>query len=295
MTDKQTGGSLLLSLVRDIARHFVNQNCPRMATALSYQTLLAIVPLAALSLALFTYLDAFYQIQIDLFYLLLDNFLPSTISHIQSILQDLVLNSRKLTYFGVAGLVITAMLLLSSIESVFTKIWQVDVTRNIFKRFIAYLLITLLGPVAIGTSLTLARWIASLTREFSGMDLSAYTPYFNFSIPFAGCFLILFLIYRLVPARRVKWRHAALGAAVAAALFILGKYAFKLYLELFPTYQVIYGALAALPIFLIWLYLSWVMVLLGATITAVLGFRFTGKMKTRDDAIAVEDLPKARD
>lgn len=278
----------------DILHHFINQNCLRMATALSYQTLLALVPIAVIALSLLTYIDAYYSFQEDIIFFLLENLLPSTISHLQGFLQDLVLNAEKLTYFGLAGLAVAALLLLSSIESIFGQIWQVNTSRSIFLRLAAYFLITLLGPIALSTSLTLVRWLATLTAKASGLDLTPIVSYFGFLIPFSVCFSVLFLLYRLVPARKVKWRHALIGAAVAAALFVLGKHFFKLYFIYFPSYEVIYGALAILPLFLIWLYFSWVLVLLGATITAVLGFNFTEKMKILDDPIDVEKLPKAK-
>lgn len=288
-------GADFLHLLKDIGRHFINQNCPRMATALSYQTLLAIVPIVVLALSMLTYVDAYYSLQEDIILFLFDNLLPGAISQVHDFLQDLVLNASKLTYFGIAGLAITAFLLLSSIETIFGQIWQVKTTRNIFKRLLAYLLITLLGPIALSTSLTLAKWLATLTEEASGIDISGLVAYFNFFIPFWVCFIALFLLYRLVPVGKIKNTHAAAGAAVAAALFILGKHFFKLYLLYFPSYEVVYGALAILPLFLIWLYFSWTLVLLGATISAVLGFTYTGKMKKRRDAIDVESLPHAKE
>ncbi|MBL4665846.1 MAG: YihY family inner membrane protein [Sneathiella sp.] len=264
------------ALCLEIIRHFGKHNCLRMATALSYQTLLALVPLVVLGLSLLTYVDAFYTLQNDIIFFLFDNFLPTTIAHAYDFLQDIVLNAEELTYLGLGGLALTAILLFLSIESSFAQIWQTDVTRNLFKRLLVYLLLILLGPIGLSTSLTLFKWIAHLTEGSSGLNIMQYAGYFTFMVPFILCFLAFFLLYRLVPAEKVRWQHAMHGAAVAAALFVLGKQAFKLYLIYFPSYQVIYGALAILPLFLIWLYVSWALVLLGATITAVLGFRKIG-------------------
>ncbi|WP_169543437.1 YhjD/YihY/BrkB family envelope integrity protein [Sneathiella aquimaris] len=286
-------GKELLNLMLSIARHFSNQNCPRMATALSFQTLLAIAPVGILALSMLTYVDAYYSFQEDLIFFLFENLLPGAISQVHDFLQDLILNAQNLTYLGIAGLSITAFLLLSSIETVFAQIWQVKTTRNVFKRFLAYMLTTLLGPIALSTSLTLAKWIATLTQEASGVDFTYLVSYFRFLVPFLVIFFALFLLYRLVPASKVKWRHAAIGAAIAAALFILGKYFFRLYLVYFPSYEVIYGALAILPLFLIWLYFSWAIVLLGASVTAVLGFNYTGKMTKKGEVVDVDKLPKA--
>ncbi|OUR76103.1 hypothetical protein A9Q83_14900 [Alphaproteobacteria bacterium 46_93_T64] len=244
-----------------------------MATALSYQTLLALVPLVVLGLSLLTYVDAFYTLQTDIIFFLFDNFLPTTIAHAYDFLQDIVINAEQLTYLGLGGLALTAILLFLSIESSFAQIWQTDATRNLFKRLLVYILLILLGPIGLSTSLTLFSWIARLTEGASGLHVMEYAGYFSFLLPFILCFSTFFMLYRLVPAGKVRWQHAAHGAAVAASLFVLGKQFFKLYLIYFPSYQVIYGALAILPLFLIWLYVSWALVLLGATITAVLGFR----------------------
>lgn len=283
---------LIKRIFTETFQHFINQNCLRMATALSYQTLLALVPIVMLAMSMLTYADAYYALQEDIIFFLFDNFLPSTISHVHSFLQDLVLNAENLTYLGLAGVAVTAFLLMSSIESVFGDIWQVKTNRHFLKRFISYLLVTGLGPIALSTSLTLARWLSDLTQQASGLDLSYLVSYFDFSVPFFIVFMALFLLYRLVPANKVKWRHAAIGAAIASLLFIFGKQFFHLYLQYFPSYQALYGALAILPLFLIWLYFSWSLVLLGAVITAVLGFNFTGKMQSREDAIEVDTLNK---
>lgn len=279
-------GEKLIDLTRHIWRHFTSQNCLRTATALSYQTLLAIVPTIALAISLITYVDAFYSLQEDAVLFLFNNFLPSTISQVHELLQDLILNAEKLTYFGMIGLAITALLLLSSIETVFRQIWLAKTTRNPLKRLFAYILIILLGPIALSTSLTLVRWFAKLTEDTSGISLTASLSYFVFIIPFLVSFVALFLLYQLVPSGRIEWRHASVGAAISAALFVLSKYVFKLYILSFPSYQALYGALAILPLFLVWLYICWSIVLLGATITAVLGFREEDKpSKTRPSDI----------
>jgi len=261
----------------------------RMATALSYQTLLAVVPLLVLALSLLTYMDAFYTFQEDIGFFLFENFLPATIAQAYGIIQDIVLNAQKLTYIGLAGLALTTLLLFSNIETCFAQIWQVKANRHMASRFISYLLLVLLGPIAISTSVTLFKWLARLTEKSTGLSLQIYSGYFSFLAPFSLYFLVLFLLYRLVPAKKVRALHAAAGAAIAASLFVASKYLFKLYLVYFPSYQALYGALAILPLFLIWLYLTWVLILLGGTVTAVMGFRTTADSPTaptgqQDDA-----------
>jgi membrane protein len=280
-------------ILRNIGRHFVNQDCPRMAMALSYQTLLALVPLGVLALSLFTYVDAFYKFQEDILFFLFDNLLPATISQAHELLQGIVGNAKQLTYVGIGGLAVTAILLFSSIEASFGRIWQIKTTRNFFIRLFVYIVLILLGPIALASSMTLFTWIADLTQASSGVELTSLTEYFKFIIPFGVVFIAMFSLYRLIPAGKVNSLHAAIGAGTAASLFILGKHLFRLYLIYFPSYEIIYGALAILPLFLIWLYVSWLLVLLGATITAVLGFHLDGKLWLRPDVIDINELPKA--
>ncbi len=172
-------------------------------------------------------------------------------------------------------------MLMSSIEEIFSQIWQVAATRNPFKRLMTYILITLIGPIAVGSSLTLINWVIDISEEATGFEVKGAYSLLSAGMPMLLPFVILFVLFRIVPACDVKWRHAAVGAGIATALFLFGKYMFKLYLEFFPSYEVVYGAMAAIPLFLIWLYVSWGIVLFGATIAAVLGFEFTADMEKK--------------
>jgi membrane protein len=261
-------------IIGKVWHHFTHNHSMRMATALSYQTLLAIVPLAAVAFALFTAIPAFDHLQDKITLFLFNNLLPTKIPDVDSALQSFTVNASKLTYIGLAGIAVTALFLMSSIEEVFGQIWQVEATRNPFKRFLAYILITLIGPIAIATSLTLINWVVDVSEEATGFQLTDTMEFISSFIPILLPFLVLLLLFRLVPACEVLWRHAAIGAAVSTGLFLLGKMLFKLYLQYFPSYEIVYGAMAAFPLFLIWLYVSWGIVLFGATIAAVLGLEY---------------------
>ncbi|MEH6548084.1 MAG: YihY family inner membrane protein [Sneathiella sp.] len=260
-----------------IWNHFSRHHCMRMATALSYQTLLAIVPLAAVVFALFTAIPAFDHLEDKISHFLFENLLPTKFSQIDAVLQGFTINANQLTLVGLAGIAVTALFLMSSIEEIFSQIWQVEATRNPFKRFVIYILITLIGPIAIGTSLTLVNWIIDISEDATGYQLTTSMEFISDLIPIALPFIILFLLFRIVPACKVMWQHAIVGAAVSTGLFLAGKSLFKLYLQYFPSYEIVYGAMAAFPIFLIWLYVSWGIVLFGATITAVLGLEHMTK------------------
>ncbi|MEX1037058.1 MAG: YihY family inner membrane protein [Sneathiella sp.] len=273
--------NFVIALLIRIWRHFTEQNCLRMATALSYQTLLAIVPLAAVAFALFTAIPAFTHLQEQITDFLFDSLVPSKISAVDAALRNFTINANQLTFIGLGGIAITALLLMSSIEEIFSQIWKVAATRNPLKRLITYIIITLIGPIAIGTSLTLIDWMIKISEEATGIRVAGTMELVRSTLPVLLPLMVLFILYRIIPTCDVKWRHAFIGATIATALFMLGKYFFKLYLQYFPSYEVVYGAMAAIPLFLIWLYVSWAIVLLGATITAVLGFQFTADMEEK--------------
>lgn len=242
-----------------------------MATALSYQTLLALVPLAAVAMAMLTWFPAFKEMQDAAVGFLFDNFLPAKMSDAYAFIENFAENAANLTIIGLVGLAITALLLLASIEKAFSRIWHVKTDRHLWKRLLIYLLIVLIGPVAMASSLTLVTWIVRLTEKTTGLPISGMWEFVALAVPYLLLPATFLLLYKLVPACKVRWRDALAGAIIAALLFNLGKACFGLYLDAFPTFEVIYGALAALPVFLIWLYISWAIALLGAVITAVLG------------------------
>jgi membrane protein len=159
-------------------------------------------------------------------------------------------------------------MMMATIEQTFNDIWRVRQQRRLLQRFLTYWAILTLGPLLIGASLSLTSQLFSLAlfdgrgvlHDARGMLLQA--------LPVALEVLTFMMLYTLVPNAPVKWRHALVGGVFAALLFELAKHGFAYYVTRVPTYQTIYGALAALPIFLVWIYLSWLVILLGAVVTA---------------------------
>lgn len=258
-------------LLRQISVHFRRHACAQAATALSYQTLLALVPLAAIAMAMLTWFPAFKEMQDTAVGFLFDNFLPTKMSGAYTFIENFAENAANLTIIGLLGLAITATMLLSSIEKQFSRIWHVQKSRHLWKRLMVYILIVLIGPVAVASSLTLMTWVVDYTEKATGLPISGMWGFAVLVIPYLLLPATFMLLYKIVPACPVRWRDALGGAVTAAILFNLGKACFGLYLNAFPTFEIIYGALAALPVFLIWLYVSWAIALLGAVITAVLG------------------------
>ncbi|MCP4995331.1 MAG: YihY family inner membrane protein, partial [Gammaproteobacteria bacterium] len=168
-------------------------------------------------------------------------------------------------------LIIVALMMMANIDRAFNTIWRVRRKRGLLSLFIVYWSILSLGPLLIGISMAVTSYLVSIpllsnTAETLGLKgrLIGLMPVLASAVAFT-------LLYAVVPNRRVPFRHALMGGLLAAALFELAKRGFAFYLTNFPTYEAIYGALAVIPIFLVWIYVSWVVTLLGAEFSYCLG------------------------
>lgn len=253
---------------------FYWDECMRAAASLTYTVLLALVPLTALVLAIFTAFPAFADLQDTAQQLIFDNFVPQVGEAVWENLESLAGNAGGLTAVGTIGLVVTSVLMLATIESSFNAIWHVKESRSWLTRLLTFWAVLTLTPLLFGASLSLGSRLLNETRDVGGgfvVDMvSVVLPILLQIVGFA-------LLYWIIPNRSVRWRDAAIGGLVAGILFELAKRLFALYLTTFPTYQTLYGALATIPIFLIWLYLVWSIALFGAVVTAALPDWRSGK------------------
>ncbi len=258
------------AIARYARRRFLQDQCPRVAASLSYTTLLALVPLAALAFAMLSAFPVFGDMEEQIQDFIFENFLPESIGAVQEHLNNFIDNAGGMTVAGIGGLAVTGMLLLAIIESAVNSIFRVNKKRPPAARILVFWAIITLGPLLMGASFSLSSYILSLTKT-AGVE--AFTGLFGRltrTVPALIVMLAFGLFYLLAPYRRVRWRHAAVGGIVAGTLFSALRWAFGIYVIYVPTYQTIYGALAAVPIFLVWIYLSWTTVLIGAVITASL-------------------------
>jgi membrane protein len=198
------------------------------------------------------------------------NFVPGAGQTVQGYLLEFADNASKLTMVGILVLFVSALLMMASIEDRLNRIWRVPVRRKGGSRFLMYWAALTLGPLLIVLAVAASSWV--FAQPFlRGADQGGV---FGLNVikltPFVSTWAGLALMYALVPNRRVRWRDALAGALVAALLFELARTLFTLYVSSIANYNEVYGALAAIPIFLIWIFLSWVIVLLGATLTAAL-------------------------
>ena len=246
------------------ARRFRDDQCLRIATQLSYASLLAIVPILAIGLGLLSAIPAFEHLRVDAQMLLFKNLLPDAGVEVSDQLATFVENARSMTGVGTAALLLTAVLLLNTITGAFNAIWRVTEPRPVVVRIMAYWMVLTIGPIFLGASLSLSSYGFVTTALEHGERAFGLTRLLPFALATGG----FTLLYLVVPARSVPVQHAFAGGMVAAALFEALKAGFGFYLRQFPSYEAIYGALAAVPIFLIWMYLSWTVVLFGAEIAA---------------------------
>ena len=256
------------SFLRFAARRFLQDRCLDQAASLSYTTLLSLVPLAALCAVVISVVPQFQDFRDDIERLFTGNLLPEASNAAVEQFQRFVRNAVRLTGFGIVGLALSVALLLTAIDMAFDTIWRAHRQRSIVVRVLAYGAVLVLGPLLIGGSLSLQGLVLTTGKHLGGV---AFTKGMRTVAPlllFVAEAVALMLLYRFVPTRRVHWRDAVLGALIGAVLLEAVKRGFTLYLQQFSTFQLIYGALAVIPVFLIWLYLCWVAVLFGAEIVA---------------------------
>ncbi len=255
-----------------VVRRFVADRCTRAAAELSFTTALAIVPLAAVILLVFSSFPAFGALIEAARQFVFRHFVPASGEIVSRYLAQFAENAGRLTLWGAAFLFVTAFLLLATIERAFNDIWHAPLRRRRqqLSRWLAYAVVITLGPLLVGLGLTVSNAVLSREIFAEGAALSPLRGWIALGLPVVFEFLGLTLLYMVVPNRPVRLRHACIGAAVAALAFELAKRGFVLFFARFATYQLIYGAIAALPLFLIWIYLSWTIVLAGAVLTAEL-------------------------
>lgn len=237
---------------------------------LAFVSLLALVPLVAVVFSLFAVFPVFSDISVQLKHFIFNNFVPAAGNVVQDYLDRFVANVNKMTVVGAVGLIVTALLLMHSIDSALNAIWRSQKKRPLVYSFAVYWMILTLGPLLAGASLAISTWLLSL----KWVAVSGVTGLIDQALrlfPLLLSWLAFWLLYSLVPTTRVPQRDALIGALVAGLLFELGKKAFALYITMFPSYQLIYGVLAVVPILFLWVYWTWCIVLLGAEITVTLG------------------------
>jgi len=240
------------------------------ASSLTFTTSIALVPFFTVALAVFTAFPMFSKLQEALQVWLIKSLIPDNIA--RQVLGYLTQFSGQASKLGVAGLgvlLVTAIALILTIDRTLNSIWRVRKPRPLAQRVLIYWAAITLGPLVLAASLAVTSYVLSASRGLVG----ALPVSLRFLLDVAQFFLVaggVAALYRYVPNTYVKWAHAFVGGLFVAAGLEIGKKVLGIYLAAVPTYSLVYGAFAALPILLVWIYVSWVIVLMGAVITAYL-------------------------
>lgn len=245
-----------------VLQRFRSDRLPRHAASLAFSSLLALAPMMAIALAVLSSFENMGDLVENFIYQFL---VPAASNDVKVYLDQFANGAGKLTAVGTGAFLLTALLLLSNIESSFNDIWRIKEGRTLGEKLTVYWSLVTLGPILMGASLTMSAYVMS-SSVFAGQVATVGEVLVPIVLT-ASAFLLLYLV---MPNVRVSLMHGLVGALVASFLFEMAKRGFQTYLKNFADYEVVYGALAALPIFLIWIYLSWVVALIGAEVVAVL-------------------------
>lgn len=258
----------LRALTRYALRRADEGRLPQVAASLTFTTVLAVVPVLTVAFALLAAFPVFREFRSATETFLFQNLIPGNLSNsITSYFGQFATNAKGLTAVGLGGLMVTSVLTMLTVEDALNAIWRVKQRRPLAQRVLVFWAVLTLGPVLIGASLSISSYLISVSAGYVGtMPLGlglvvSLTPVLLSALAFA-------FLYTAVPNANVDWRDAIAAGLVAALAFELSKRGFGYFVTHIPTYTAVYGTFAALPIFLLWIYLSWLVTLLGATIAA---------------------------
>ena len=255
-------------LLAKVSRRFVEERLTLSAGALSFSTLLGLVPLIAVVIGLFQLFPFANDMSVALENFLLANFLPEKAGDtVVKYVSQFAHRAGRASLIGGIALAATALTQTLTIEHAFNHIWKVKTKRPLFHRIAMHLAALLIGPLVFGGSLAVITYVAGIS--FGLINEAAWVSTMFFRLLSIGFMSVLFAaLYWGVPNRTVGRWHAAIGGICAALGFVAMQKLFGLYIAHFAFYTVMYGTFAAIPIFLVWLYLSWGVILAGALITA---------------------------
>ncbi|RDS83113.1 YihY family inner membrane protein [Dyella monticola] len=257
-----------LTLGRFLWRRFLDDKCFETAGALSYTTLVSLVPLTVAVLAMFAAFPMFEEARDTLINFVFSNFVPAAGETVQKALLDFASNARKLTGISILVMLFSAVSMMNSIEDRLNRIWQVRHHRPWGPRLLLYWAALTLGPILIVGGIAVTSYVAAVPMlRSAGAQLGVGQELLK-AMPFVVTFLTLWLMYTTIPNRPVDKKHTAIGALLGALLFELARWGFTHYVRNAQNYQQIYGALAIIPLLLLWIYLSWVIVILCASVSA---------------------------
>lgn len=256
------------ALTRYALRRAAEDRLPQVSASLTFTTVLSVVPVLTVAFALLAAFPMFQDFRAAIESFLYQNLIPGNVSDsISRYLGQFAKSARGLTALGLGGLMVTSVLTMLTVEDALNAIWRVKQRRPLAQRVLVFWAVLTLGPVLIGASLSISSYLISIsagyvsTMPFGVGLLVAAAPVALSALAFA-------FLYTAVPNAYVEWRDAIVAGLVAAVAFEFAKRGFGYFITHIPTYTAVYGTFAAFPIFLLWMYVSWLVTLLGATIAA---------------------------
>ena len=273
-TDRMRDRARAGTFARFLAKRFLDDRLFQSAAALAYTTLFALVPLAMVVFGVLSAFPVFDEWSKQLSDYIFSNFVPSAASSVQDKLIEFSDNAKKLTAAGVIALVISLLITLNSVETTFNRIWRVSSSRPKFGRFLVYWTVLTLGAMVAAASLAISARFYALPIFSTAQGKILETLLLTLA-PVLIEVAAIGAIYRVVPHRTIKLRYAMAGALLATLLLELIKWGLGLYLGTFNSYATVYGTVAVAPILLLWIYLCWVAILLGASFSSsIAAFRY---------------------
>src|SRR6266403_814343 len=269
-------GATLAAFAMYSLRRFLADGCFAASGALSYTTLVSLVPLAVIAFGTLSAFPIFAQVHDELVALVFRTLVLSIGEQAAWWFRTFADSAAQTTAIGVAGIAATGILVLVTVEDQLNLIWRVSSPRPWVQRILAYWTLITLGPLLIGISLSLSTYFEIAARQVGFGEeavawiASSWLHGVARAVPALLEFIALTLLYCLIPNCAVRWRDGALGAAIATLAIEILKVGFSIYIGAASFYQTVYGALAIIPIFLLWMYISWMAVLLGAVVAAAL-------------------------
>ena len=259
------------------------------ANVLTLSSLFAIVPMMSVIYAVLKMIPGLKTSQAQMQQWVFQNLIPSASMQIESYLSKFAEQAAQLTQVGVMMLMVTSVFMLIKIEKAVNQIWRVKAHRKGVKAFVIYWAVLTLGPLLLGVGFGVTSYVVSLKWFVASMGEWSFKKVFFDLLPFFFTSLAFSLIYIVMPTSNVPVKQGLISGVIASVCFEIAKTAFAIFITRFPSYQFIYGAFAFFPIFLIWIYLSWIIVLLGAVLSRCLVV-FDAKKKTESPCLIIEVL-----
>ena len=252
-------------VLKSLVKQCIDDNCPQIAASLAYATLLSLIPLTVLIYKIYSsaFVDLNWQLKTQEF--IFNSLSPATGEQVRQYLFDSAIHASGINIIGFVMLFSSVVIMMYTIDSALNSIWNINKPRYLIRRIFVYVALLIFGPLAISLSLFVSTYLASLPLITESLGLSIDNGLYHW-LPYIITWTAFTMLYKWVPDCEVKWLNAFSGGTIAACLLEIAKSGFTLYVSYFPTYEILYGALASIPLLLIWIYLMWFIVLVGAEI-----------------------------